>query len=125
MALALQSPSHGCTQFSQVRERFCWVLKGCGGTIASFGSSPHPDLTLSVAVRTCVCTLCLFCSFSPAVGMLLMAAAGVFEVKRVSKTKALPVAAVYVGTIVLNNLSIKLNTVGFYQISKVSAAGLH
>lgn len=57
--------------------------------------------------------------------MLLMAAAGVFEVKRVSKTKALPVAAVYVGTIVLNNLSIKLNTVGFYQISKVSAAGLH
>ena len=31
----------------------------------------------------------------------------------------LPLAAAYVGYVVLNNLSLKLNTVGFYQISKI------
>ena len=30
-----------------------------------------------------------------------------------------PLAAAYVGYVVLNNLSLKLNTVGFYQISKI------
>jgi solute carrier family 35 protein E3 len=34
--------------------------------------------------------------------------------------RALPVAVVYVGFLVLNNLSIQLNTVGFYQVSKIA-----
>lgn len=44
---------------------------------------------------------------------------------RVAKTclclclQVLPLAAAYVGYVVLNNLSLKLNTVGFYQISKI------
>lgn len=33
--------------------------------------------------------------------------------------QVLPLAAAYVGYVVLNNLSLKLNTVGFYQISKI------
>jgi solute carrier family 35 protein E3 len=54
------------------------------------------------------------------IGMIAMAAVGFFEIKRVPVTKSFPVAAVYVGFIVLNNLSIQLNTVGFYQISKIA-----
>jgi solute carrier family 35 protein E3 len=54
------------------------------------------------------------------IGMVAMAAVGFFEIKRVPVTKSLPVATVYVGFIVLNNLSIQLNTVGFYQISKIA-----
>ena len=33
--------------------------------------------------------------------------------------QVLPLAAAYVGYVVLNNLSLRLNTVGFYQISKI------
>uniref|UniRef100_A0A383VFD1 Sugar phosphate transporter domain-containing protein n=1 Tax=Tetradesmus obliquus TaxID=3088 RepID=A0A383VFD1_TETOB len=54
------------------------------------------------------------------IGMIAMAAVGFFEIKRVPVSKSLPVATVYVGFIVLNNLSIQLNTVGFYQISKIA-----
>ncbi|KAF8065848.1 slc35e3 [Scenedesmus sp. PABB004] len=61
----------------------------------------------------------LHCIFTAA-GMVGMAAAGIFEVRRVPLARSLPVATVYVGTIVLNNLSIQLNTVGFYQISKIA-----
>ena len=51
-----------------------------------------------------------------ALGMVVLSATGLFEAKRTPLAKALPVAAVYVGFIVLNNLSIQLNTVGFYQV---------
>ena len=37
----------------------------------------------------------------------------------VCNLQVLPLAAAYVGYVVLNNLSLKLNTVGFYQISKI------
>lgn len=56
---------------------------------------------------------CIFTSL----GMAVLASVGFFEVKRVPLARSVPVAAVYVGTIVLNNLSIQLNTVGFYQAS--------
>jgi hypothetical protein len=54
-----------------------------------------------------------------AVGMAGMAAAGIFEVKRLPWARTAPVAVVYVGFVIFNNLSIQTNTVGFYQISKI------
>jgi hypothetical protein len=51
-----------------------------------------------------------------ALGMMVLSATGWFEPKQTPLAKSLPVAAVYVGFIVLNNLSIQLNTVGFYQV---------
>jgi solute carrier family 35 protein E3 len=54
------------------------------------------------------------------VGMAAMSACGAFESKRVPWTRTLPIAAVYVGFIVFNNLSIQLNPLGFYQMSKLA-----
>jgi solute carrier family 35 protein E3 len=65
-------------------------------------------------------TLTWFHTIFTTIGMIAMAAVGFFEIKRVPIAKSLPVATVYVGFIVLNNLSIQLNTVGFYQISKIA-----
>jgi solute carrier family 35 protein E3 len=54
--------------------------------------------------------------------MKAFAAAGIYE-KKVLPTRALvPLAAAYVGYIVLNNLNLQLNTVGFYQITKIAVA---
>jgi solute carrier family 35 protein E3 len=52
-------------------------------------------------------------------GMAVMAMLGVFKVKRLTYTSVLSLAVCYVVFIVSNNLSIKNNTVGFYQISKI------
>jgi hypothetical protein len=54
---------------------------------------------------------CLHALFT-AVGMAAMAAAGVFPRKAVPLSKTLPIAAVYVGFVVFNNLSIQLNPLG-------------
>jgi solute carrier family 35 protein E3 len=55
-----------------------------------------------------------------ALGMTLLARLALFERKGVPRRRAAPVACVYVGFLVLNNLSIQLNTVGFYQVSKIA-----
>lgn len=49
-------------------------------------------------------------------GMRLFARMGMFQVKELSQGKVAPLAAAYVGYIVLCNLSLKVNTVGFYQV---------
>lgn len=55
-------------------------------------------------------------------GMQLFLRFGVFEQKQVAKQKLLSLAAAYVGYIVLCNLNLNLNPVGFYQISKIAVA---
>jgi len=47
---------------------------------------------------------------------------GIYEKKILSKKALAPLAAAYVGYIVLNNLNLQLNTVGFYQITKIAVA---
>ena len=49
-------------------------------------------------------------------GMLALARAGWFEMKAIPQAKLAQLAAAYVGYIVLCNLSLKVNTVGFYQV---------
>jgi solute carrier family 35 protein E3 len=51
------------------------------------------------------------------VGMRLFLMAGMFTHKSLRAMQLLPLAAAYVGYIVLCNLSLKVNTVGFYQVS--------
>eukprot|EP00775_Hariotina_reticulata_P004049 gene4049-4296_t len=58
-------------------------------------------------------------SIVTALGMMAMASANFFTVKKLPWTKTAPVACAYASFIVFNNLSIKVNTVGFYQISKI------
>ena len=55
-----------------------------------------------------------------ACGMRGLAAAGFFQPKATPLAKAAPIAAVYVLFIVLNNLSLQMNTVGFYQVAKIA-----
>lgn len=55
-------------------------------------------------------------------GMKAFAAFGMFEPKTLPKLSIAPLAGSYVGYIVLNNLNLQLNTVGFYQISKIAVA---
>ncbi len=49
-------------------------------------------------------------------GMLVLARVGMFEIKAIPQAKLAQLAAAYVGYIVLCNLSLKVNTVGFYQV---------
>jgi solute carrier family 35, member E3 len=61
-------------------------------------------------------------SLSPPPPHLPPTLTGLYE-KKALPTKALaPLAAAYVGYIVLNNLNLNLNTVGFYQITKIAVA---
>jgi solute carrier family 35 protein E3 len=48
--------------------------------------------------------------------MRLFLIAGMFQHKSLRSRQVLPLAAAYVGYIVLCNLSLKVNTVGFYQV---------
>lgn len=56
------------------------------------------------------------------IGMRAFCKFGMFNHKQISKIRLLPLAAAYVGYIVLCNLNLNLNTVGFYQISKIAVA---
>lgn len=56
------------------------------------------------------------------VGMRVFCKFGMFEYKMIPKMKLIPLASAYVGYIVLCNLNLNLNTVGFYQISKIAVA---
>lgn len=53
------------------------------------------------------------------VGMRLFLMGGMFQLKKLPQLQLLPLAAAYVGYIVLCNLSLNVNTVGFYQVMKV------
>lgn len=55
-------------------------------------------------------------------GMKAFAYFGMYEPKRLPKISIAPLAGSYVGYIVLNNLNLQMNTVGFYQISKIAVA---
>ncbi|GLI68535.1 hypothetical protein VaNZ11_012975 [Volvox africanus] len=56
------------------------------------------------------------------VGMRVFAAGGMFPVKPIAQSRLVPLAAAYVAYIVLCNLSLKVNTVGFYQVMKIAVA---
>lgn len=49
-------------------------------------------------------------------GMYCLAAAGFFTPKSIPADQLIPLALGFIGYIVLGNLSLKLNTVGFYQV---------
>lgn len=67
-----------------------------------------------------VITLTLIHTFFTYAGMVLFAQAGFYKPKSIPQLKLLPVAAVFVMYIVFGNLSLNINTVGFYQIMKVA-----
>eukprot|EP00877_Chromochloris_zofingiensis_P014008 jgi/Chrzof1/8861/Cz03g27040.t1 len=54
--------------------------------------------------------------------MRLFLAFGMFEKKNLPQTRLTLLAASYVGYIVLCNLSLNINTVGFYQVMKIAVA---
>ncbi|GIL90469.1 hypothetical protein Vretifemale_18118 [Volvox reticuliferus] len=54
--------------------------------------------------------------------MRVFAAMGMFPAKSIAQNRLVPLAAAYVAYIVLCNLSLKVNTVGFYQVMKIAVA---
>lgn len=56
------------------------------------------------------------------VGMRLFLAAGLFEKKELPQAEMLPLAAAFVGYIVMSNLSLNINPISFYQIMKIAIA---
>jgi solute carrier family 35, member E3 len=56
------------------------------------------------------------------VGVNAMLRAGMFTQKTLPPARLAPLAAAFVGYIVLCNLSLNLNTVGFYQVMKIAVA---
>ncbi|KAL6744932.1 triose-phosphate transporter family-domain-containing protein [Haematococcus lacustris] len=55
-------------------------------------------------------------------GMTCFARCGMFETKKMPAGRLAPLAAAYVAYIVLCNLSLNVNTVGFYQVMKIAVA---
>eukprot|EP00882_Tetradesmus_deserticola_P030239 GHRQ01033937.1.p1 GENE.GHRQ01033937.1~~GHRQ01033937.1.p1 ORF type:complete len:185 (+),score=56.49 GHRQ01033937.1:451-1005(+) len=68
------------------------------------------------------CTLTWIHTLFTLVGMRLFLMAGMFQHKSLQLRQVLPLAAAYVGYIVLCNLSLQVNTVGFYQVMKIAVA---
>ena len=66
--------------------------------------------------------LALIHTVATVLGMHLFCWFGVFDAKYLPLRSTAPLAMAYVGYIVLNNLNLRLNTVGFYQISKIAVA---
>ena len=65
-------------------------------------------------------TLTFIHTLTTLVGMRVFCACGIFEHKRLTVLSLAPLAAAYVGYVVLNNLSLRLNSVGQgLQISAV------
>ena len=54
-----------------------------------------------------------------ALGMRIFARIGFFERVSISKLKLAPLSMAYIGYVVLGNMSIQYNSIGFYQISKI------
>eukprot|EP00760_Papus_ankaliazontas_P021365 PhM_4_TR1867/c0_g1_i1/m.6980/K15285/SLC35E3; solute carrier family 35, member E3 len=52
-------------------------------------------------------------------GLEVLQRLGVFEVKRIHVPNVVPLSASFCGFVVLTNISLQLNTVGFYQLAKV------
>ncbi|GLC59056.1 hypothetical protein PLESTB_001438600 [Pleodorina starrii] len=67
-----------------------------------------------------VTTLTLIHTVFTWVGMIVMCRMGWFEAKKFTQREVAPLALGYVGYVVLNNLSLNLNTVGLYQILKIA-----
>ncbi|KAK9805843.1 hypothetical protein WJX73_006673 [Symbiochloris irregularis] len=63
--------------------------------------------------------LTLIHSITTALGMVAFAALGMFQVKQLPAAETVPLALAFVGYVVFWNYSLKLNTVGVYQLSKV------
>ncbi|EIE22332.1 hypothetical protein COCSUDRAFT_6302, partial [Coccomyxa subellipsoidea C-169] len=66
--------------------------------------------------------LTLIHTITTLLGMKVFCYMGLYEAKKLPKIAIAPLAGAYVGYIVLNNLNLQLNTVGFYQISKIAVA---
>lgn len=71
--------------------------------------------------------ICVLLTYTSAVvlsqvGMRLFLMAGMFQHKALGQLQVFPLAAAYVGYIVLCNLSLNINTVGFYQVMKIAVA---
>ncbi|KAK9862351.1 hypothetical protein WJX84_007288 [Apatococcus fuscideae] len=64
--------------------------------------------------------LTLLHTITTVAGMYSFAALNFYQPKQLPKLKLLPLALAFVGYVVTQNISLRLNTVGFYQISKIS-----
>lgn len=53
------------------------------------------------------------------IGMSAMCAFGLFEFKRLRVISVLPLSAAFVGYVVFWNISLKMNPIGLYQLSKI------
>lgn len=92
--------------------------------LANLGSVVSIVVANKMVLFTCrfsfVMTLTLLHSIFTALGMAAMAAAGLFEIKQIAAWHSMQLAAAYAGFIVSNTLSIQLNPLGFYQLSKLA-----
>ncbi|KAL3146994.1 hypothetical protein ABBQ38_014961 [Trebouxia sp. C0009 RCD-2024] len=99
-----------------------WIKPALYGTLniaAATGIVFANKAVLSVYGFEFATALTLLHTLTTVLGMLLFCQLGMFTPKKVPTLQVAPLAAAYVGYVVLNNLSLKLNTVGFYQISKI------
>jgi solute carrier family 35 protein E3 len=79
-----------------------------------------------VVFQTCgfkfTCMLTFIHTLFTLLGMRWFSSFKMYDVKELPRIKVLPLAAAFVAYIVLCNLSLKVNTVGFYQVMKIAVA---
>jgi solute carrier family 35 protein E3 len=95
------------------------VLYGVSNIVAATSIVFANKLVMSNYGFRFTTALTLLHTLTTLAGMMVFARVGMFQVKTVSKLAVAPLAAAYVGYVVLCNVSLRVNTVGFYQISKI------
>ncbi|KAK9827987.1 hypothetical protein WJX81_005426 [Elliptochloris bilobata] len=88
-------------------------------TFAAVGITFANKAVFSVFHFNYVYMLTLIHALATVAGMHAFAAAGMFEPKALKPWQVLPLAVAFVGYVVLWNVSLQLNSVGFYQLMKI------
>lgn len=107
--------------FSRYNFKFVYALTWIHAVCAKHA---HANGTMAAFLHQCahVCTLVRAPQVCTCFGMRVLARLGFFESKAIPVLKVLPVAIGFVGSVVLCNMSLAMNSVGFYQIMKVAVS---
>lgn len=98
------------------------LVYGLGNVITATGIVFANKAVFSIYNFHYTYCLTLIHTLTTMVGMQGFLRLKMFEPKVVPRLKLLPLAAAYVGYIVLCNLNLNINPVGFYQITKIAVA---
>ncbi|GLI60906.1 hypothetical protein VaNZ11_003139 [Volvox africanus] len=114
-----KAPSPSSSKSSETPQ-YIKIIYICMNVIVACGIVFANKIVFAVYRFKFVTTLTLIHTIFTWIGMISLEQLGFFEGKKFTQRDVAPLALGYVGYVVLNNLSLNLNTVGLYQILKIA-----